>query len=154
MNYVESLRKEVGNRPLILVGAVTILLNNQNQVLLQKRKTTSHGKYGLPGGLMELGESTEDTARREVFEETGLTVGDLHLVDIFSGPGNYLKISNGDECHFVTALYSTNEFEGTFVMDETESLEFGFFDLTDLPEHIVGSHRKMIQTYLTKQESG
>lgn len=68
MNYVKDLRELVGNRPLILPGAVAIILNDQNEVLLQHR---IDGGWGLPGGLMELGESLEETARREVKEETG-----------------------------------------------------------------------------------
>ena len=82
MGYVKELRKLVGNRPLILPGAVVIILNEQNEMLLQHR---SDGGWGLPGGIMELGESMEETARREVQEETGLVVGELELMGIFSG---------------------------------------------------------------------
>lgn len=81
MDYVKELRKLVGTRPLILPGSVVIMLNNDNQILLQHRHD---GGWGVPGGLMELGESLEDTARREVKEETGLTVGSLKLLDVFS----------------------------------------------------------------------
>ncbi|HCQ90626.1 MAG TPA: DNA mismatch repair protein MutT, partial [Clostridium sp.] len=95
MNYVEELRSIVGHRPLILVGAVVIIIDNRNRILLQKRKTTSYGMWGIPGGLMELGESTEDTARREVLEETGLTVGKVKLIDVFSGPESLVKVPNG-----------------------------------------------------------
>lgn len=59
-NYVSELRKLVGHRPLILVGATTIIINDENKILLQKRKTTAYGRWGLPGGLMELGESIEE----------------------------------------------------------------------------------------------
>lgn len=52
MGYVEDLRKIVGHRPLILVGVVTIIINEQKKILLQKRKATSYGMLGLPGGLM------------------------------------------------------------------------------------------------------
>lgn len=148
MSYVEDLRKIVGHRPLILVGAVTIIINNKKRILLQKRKATSFGMWGLPGGLMELGESTEDTARREVFEETGLTIGNLNLIDVFSGPGNFLKVQNGDEFYSVTVAYYTNEVNGNLVIDESESLGFSFFDINQLPDNIVKSHRKMINRFL------
>lgn len=148
MSYVEDLRKIVGHRPLILVGAVTIIINNKKRILLQKRKATSFGMWGLPGGLMELGESTEDTARREVLEETGLTIGNLNLIDVFSGPGNFLKVQNGDEFYSVTVAYYTNEVNGNLVIDESESLGFSFFDINQLPDNIVKSHRKMINKFL------
>lgn len=148
MNYVEDLREIVGHRPLILVGAVTVIADNNNRILLQKRKTTSYGMWGLPGGLMELGESTEDTARREVYEETGLTIGKLHLIDILSGPDNYIKIPNGDEFYAVTVAYYTYDTEGELLIDESESLELKYLDLDDLPENMVKSHRTIINKFL------
>lgn len=148
MNYVEDLRKLVGHRPLILVGAVTIILNDKNKILLQKRKSTSYGMWGLPGGLMELGESTEDTARREVLEETGLIVGKLNLIDVFSGADNFVKVPNGDEFYSVTVAYYTNEAIGNIVVDQSESLGLSFVNINKLPENIVKSHKKMINKFL------
>jgi len=153
MGYVEELRKIVGHRPLILVGAVTIIIDDENRILLQKRKTTSYGMWGIPGGLMELGESAEDTAKREVFEETGLTVGKLNLIDIFSGEGSYIKVPNGDEFYAVTVAYYTNDFSGEFNMDESESLDFSFVSIEELPENIVKSHKKIIERFLSTYNS-
>lgn len=147
MNYVEGLREIVGHRPLILVGSVTVVLDDKKRLLLQQRKTP-YGVWGLPGGLMELGESTEDTARREVKEETGLTIGKLNLVDIFSGKDNYLKVANGDEFYAVTALYYTDEVYGEMIIDEKESLGYEFFEMDKLPENIVKSHRRMLNRFL------
>ena len=44
---------------------------------------------------MDLGESLEETASREVLEETGLFVSNLELLHVFSGPDYYFKIDNG-----------------------------------------------------------
>ena len=102
MEYYKYLRQYIGHQPIILPGAVVILLNEYNEVLLQKR---NDGGYGLPGGLMEMGESLEETAKREVLEETGLEVDELELLGVFSGADYYLKMNNGDELYSVTAVY-------------------------------------------------
>lgn len=153
MNYVDDLRKIVGHRPLILVGAVTVIMDNEQRILLQKRKSTSYGMWGLPGGLMELGESTEDTARREVLEETGLTIGKLNLIDVFSGPDNFLIVPNGDEFYSVTVAYYTYDMDGDIKIDESESLELKFVYISNLPDNIVKSHRRVINRFIEIHDS-
>jgi 8-oxo-dGTP pyrophosphatase MutT (NUDIX family) len=152
MNYVKGLRKLVGTRPLILPGAVVMILNDHHELLLQHR---TDGGWGLPGGLMELGESLEETARREVKEETGLEVGELDLVNIFSGAEYYFKVSNGDELYSVTAVYATKDVRGKMEVDETESVEIQFFKLDELPDGLTDEYRSYITPYIDqlKKES-
>lgn len=56
-------------------------------VLIQRRNEPFKGAYALPGGFVDIGETVEAACRRETLEETGLTVGDLQLVGIYSDPG-------------------------------------------------------------------
>lgn len=149
MGYVEELRAIVGHRPLILVGAVVVIVDQSGRLLLEERKYPKN-KWGLAGGLMELGESTEDVARREVFEETGLTVNTLHLINVYSGPNHFAVAENGDEFYTVTAAYFTNDYHGELAVDEKESISFQFFNPDELPENMVGSHRVAIDDYLAK----
>lgn len=149
MGYVEELRELVGHRPLILVGSLVIIKNKQNEILLQQRKHP-HGYWGLPGGLMELGESTEETARREVKEETGLELGELKMIDVISGAENFVKAENGDEFYMVTVVYETEEFSGSITFDTSESLDFQFFKVNQLPYEMVKSHRRIVTKYLQK----
>ena len=53
MGYVEELRKIVGHRPLILVGAVVLVINEHGYVLLQQR-TEPYGKWGCQAGSWSL----------------------------------------------------------------------------------------------------
>lgn len=151
MGYVEDLRKIVGNRPLILVGSVVLIMNENGQLLLQHR---AEGTWGLPGGLTELGESLEDTARREVKEETGLSIGELKLLDNFSGPEHYLKLNNGDELYSVTAVYLSRDVEGKLKADGVESRDVQFFDLDDLPIGLTKEYRGYIKPFLEDIEQG
>ncbi len=148
MNYVKELRELVGHRPLILPGAVVIILNTQNEVLLQHR---TDGGWGLPGGLMELGESLEETARREVKEETGLIVGELELLGVFSGKDYFLKVANGDELYSVTAVYVTRDIQGDIEADLTESFDVRYFQLKELPEGLTPSYRRYMEPYFKKE---
>ena len=90
MGYIEELREIVGSRPLNLAGVAVAVLNDQEQILLQQRR---NGMWGVPGGVVELGESTEEAGRREVLEETGIEIGTLQLVSVFSGKEFFVTIS-------------------------------------------------------------
>jgi 8-oxo-dGTP pyrophosphatase MutT (NUDIX family) len=147
MGYVEELRKIVGHRPLILVGSVVLVLNKDGEVLLQQRQEP-HGKWGLLGGLMELRESPEETACREVYEEAGIHVKNLQLINVFSGAKHFVKLANGDEFQAVTTAYYTHDYEGELTVNKEEAMQLKFFPITELPEYIVGSHKRMIEVYI------
>ncbi|SDM79925.1 NUDIX hydrolase [Sediminibacillus halophilus] len=147
MEYYKYLRQYIGHSPLILPGAVVLILNQQNQVLLQKRHD---GQWGLPGGLMDLGESLEEVAKREVFEETGLVVEKLELIDVFSGSEYYLKVPNGDELYSVTAVYYTRDVKGEMKIDYSESQALHYFSLDGLPKELSDEYRGYIERYIEK----
>jgi 8-oxo-dGTP pyrophosphatase MutT (NUDIX family) len=152
MGYIEELRKLVGTRPVILPGAVVIILDERQNVLLQQRRFPS-GKWGLPGGLMELKESTEETARREVKEETNLQLGELHLLNVYSGKDQYIKAENGDEFYVVATVYFTYDFNGEMKAEQSESIKLEFHPLENLPSNMVKSHKEMVEDYRRKHGS-
>lgn len=150
MGYVEEdLRAIVGQRPLIFVGAVTIIVDDMEQILLQRRRHP-YGVWGLPGSLMELGESVEDTARREVLEETGLTIEALELIGVLLGRENFVQVPNGDQFYVVTIAYTTRQFRGTLKVNDGESLGLEFINLSTFQGEIVKSHRKILDMYLDR----
>jgi 8-oxo-dGTP diphosphatase len=74
------IQREFPDAPIVGVGAVVV---DQGRVLLvQRGREPSKGKWSLPGGMLELGESLEDGVRREVAEETGLEVKAIELVEL------------------------------------------------------------------------
>jgi len=74
------MRRLYPKQPLVGVGAVVVC---SNKILLEKRKNDpGKGKWSIPGGIVELGEETEQTAVREVKEETNLTVEKPELIDV------------------------------------------------------------------------
>ncbi|WP_419095828.1 NUDIX domain-containing protein [Halalkalibacter suaedae] len=81
MGYIDELRKLIGNRPIISVGATILVVNAEKKILFQHRSDTLD--WGLPGGSMELGETLEEVASRELKEETGLTANRFELLGVF-----------------------------------------------------------------------
>ncbi|WP_430510835.1 NUDIX hydrolase [Gottfriedia solisilvae] len=134
MNYIMDLRKVVGSRPLIMTGANVILLDSKKRLLLQLRK--DNNSWGLPGGALEMGETLEEAAKRELKEETGLVAMSLKLFNIFSGEEFYYKYPHGDEVYNVIATYICTEYQGVMEIEETEVQDLRFFDFNDLPSNI------------------
>jgi len=148
MNYVSSIREKIGHDLLILTGANVIILDDNNRVLLQKRKS---GSWGLLGGLLEIGETLEDTAIREVYEESNLKISDLHLVNVFSGPKYHFKLDNADEIYVITSVYYTREFKGELIADNNESLELQFFKMHELPD-LEEEYRDYIDYFINSEQ--
>lgn len=130
MDYIRYLRQMVGTKPVIMVGADIILFDETGKLLMQRR--ADGGSWGLIGGYMELGETPEASARREVFEETGLSVGTLELFDVFSTDGLWTYPS-GDRVQIITVMFLTEGVTGDLKPD-AEGLELHYFALEALPE--------------------
>ncbi|MED1613252.1 NUDIX hydrolase [Bacillus paranthracis] len=146
MGYIEELRKVVGSRPLNLAGVAVAVFNEQGQILLQQRR---NGIWGVPGGFVELDESTEEAGRREVFEETGIEIGTLQLISVFSGKEFFVKLPNGDEFYPITIAYLCKDIKGGLLKaDGIESLSVQFFDFDKLPENISPFIKKLIEQKL------
>ena len=127
MGYIEELRKVFESRPLNLTGVAVAVFNEQGQILLQQRR---NGIWGVPGGFVELGESTEEAGRREVFEETGIEIGTLQLISVFSGKEFFVKLPNGDEFYPITIAYLCKDIKGGLLKaDGIESLSVQFLIL-------------------------
>ena len=100
---------------------------------------------------MELGETLENTARRETFEETGLEVGEMTLFDVFSGSELYYRYPSGDEVYNVTVVYLTHDTRGRIKLNDGEHTGYQYFELSNLPEQISPPIkpiiRKLIETF-------
>lgn len=142
-NYIKQLREKVGHQKVILNFAVGIVFNTRGEILLQKRGDSL--KWGLPGGAVELDESFDEAAQREVFEETGLKVKVEKILGIYSGK-KYQEIrKNGDECQPVVVAFYTKVNGGELKLtDNDETLSLEYFSENELPEIHNKQHEDMI----------
>jgi 8-oxo-dGTP diphosphatase len=69
--------REYPARPIVGIGIV--VLKGDTVLLVRRGKPPNAGTWTLPGGAQELGETAQEAARRELLEETGVSVGDLAL---------------------------------------------------------------------------
>lgn len=142
MGYIMDLRREVGTKPLIIVGASVLIFNENNELLLQLRK--DNACWGLIGGSMELGETLEEVAIREMYEESGLIPTDLELLNIFSGQEFYYQYPHGDEVFNVIAAFECRSFSGELKYDEEEATAIAFFPLNQLPKKLSPPDQQVI----------
>ena len=146
MNYIQNIRKKVGKDKIILNFTCGIL-SQSGKILLQKR--ADKGTWGLPGGALELGESTLEALVREFYEETGVEVRVEKLLNVYTKYSD--SYPNGDEAQVLTILYlvssETSISINFFTSDET--LELGFFDHSDIQNIAIVNqqHQDMINDF-------
>jgi len=106
---VTNLKREYPSQPIVGVGAVIL---QEGKILLAKRGSEpGKGKWSIPGGLVELGETVAKAVVREVKEETNLDVEVLRLIDAVD---NIIRDPNRKlQYHFVILDYFTKLKGGT-----------------------------------------
>ena len=146
-DYVKEMRKIIGHDPLMTVGIGVMIENAAGELLLQKR--TDDGTWGTLGGGMNLGETIVETAKREVFEESGLVVDDLELFGIYSGEHCVITYPNDDVVFGVIIMFTTRTYSGTLLADPEESAELRFFARDVLPNNLNRTSAKWIEQWKT-----
>ncbi|MDI3485897.1 MAG: 8-oxo-dGTP diphosphatase [Methanolobus sp.] len=112
------------NTPKLTVDAVIIF--NGKIVLIQRKNPPYKEKFALPGGFVEIGETTEEAVVREVLEETGLTIEIVKLLGVYSEP------SRDPRGHTVSVVYLARG-EGEPRAD-SDAKAVQLFDLSDIPQ--------------------
>jgi 8-oxo-dGTP diphosphatase len=102
------------------------------------------GTWTMPGGKLEFGETFEKGARREVLEETGITINKMKVICV-----NQDII---ETAHFITiGLFSDTFLGNPKVMEPDEITKWGWFDLDDLPLPIYFPSAKVLENYKQKK---
>jgi 8-oxo-dGTP diphosphatase len=110
-------------RPSYRVVAGAIILNEQGQILLCRHTYCRQNPWGMPGGDIKFAEPPEMAVRRELREETGLSVQATRLV----------LVENSKNIHQVGLTYHCTGLSGTFIPSEEVSA-IQYFDPEALPD--------------------
>ena len=130
-SYIMDLRKVVGHRPLLQVGASVIVEDDKGRILLQLR--SDNNCWGYAGGSVELDEEVEEAAKRELFEETGLIANKLSLFGVFSGKDTHYIYPNGDEVSNIDIVYICKDYSGELRCQKGEVNDLVFFEKDNIP---------------------
>jgi 8-oxo-dGTP diphosphatase len=127
------------DRPWISTDCV--VFDERGRVLLIRRKNDPfRGQYAFPGGFIEVGETAEDCALRELKEETGIEAGNLRLIGVYSDP------NRDPRHHSITVAYLVSVHGQTPVAgDDAAAAEF-VDDATK--EHLAFDHDKILRDAL------
>lgn len=135
-----------GTPVVVQTGASVIVINPAGEILMQQRQ--DDGTWSYPGGRVEIDETVEDAARREVLEESGLTVGKLELLGVFSGKELNHVYPNGNEVCGIDIVYVSRDYTGSLHCTDGESLRLGFYPPDHLPHPISPMNAKQIAAYV------
>jgi len=138
-----SVNRRYPSRPLVGTGAV---VHRGNRILLVKRRNPpNQGRWALPGGLVELGETTQDAVVREILEETGLKVKIEGLLDVQTDV--HVDGSSKLEYHYVLVDYLARPVSGRLKLNPESSDARWFTASQTRPLNMSDGTRNVIGTF-------
>lgn len=153
-SYVGRLRRRVGHELILVPGAQVVLVRDDGRILVQRR--TDSGRWEIPAGAAEPGQSFRDVAVAEVAEETGirLPVEDLVPFASFSDPvGHLLTYPNGDQVHaFALCFWARVGAEEPSAT--SEATDHRWVRPEDLPEPTHAPTARVVSLYLEHLATG
>ena len=135
--YMAEMRKLVGHRTVMQCAASIICVDKEGRMLLGRR--SDNHKWGYAGGACEIDERAEDCAKRELFEEMGLTAEELVFFCVNSGP----------EAHYI--VYLCRKWSGVPRAQDREMEELRFFSLGEIDlSEISPPIRSVVEAFTAK----
>jgi 8-oxo-dGTP diphosphatase len=135
-------------RPEIGVGVV--VWRGDEFLLIRRGKPPRYGQWSIPGGRQELGETTRETAVREIEEETNVEIELVGLVDVYDA----IRVDTNGEIasHFTLIDYTAHWVSGEAIAGD-DAIGVGWFRLDDLAslnlwketEHVIRASRALLE---------
>ena len=123
-DYVRGLRERVGNDLLFMPSTHCLIRDGDGRLLLVRHV---EGRWMLPGGAVEPGETPADAARRECWEEASVLVEPERIVGVYGGPGYSVVYRNGDRAMWVVTIFEARLLDGEPRPGDDETIDAGWF---------------------------
>jgi ADP-ribose pyrophosphatase YjhB (NUDIX family) len=129
--------ERIGRLGMVQFGCSALVLDAEERVLLTRR--TDNGRWCLPGGRLDPGESAEECCVREVLEETGLHVELVRLIGLYSSPHRLVEYADGNRRQIVAAHFLVCVVGGELQLSD-ETTEYGYFGRGEIAAMDVMEH--------------
>jgi len=122
--------ERIGRQGVLRPGASALIFDEARQKILLTRRT-DNGRWCLPGGGMDPGESAAEACAREVLEETGLEVRVTKLVGIYTDPDLLVEYPDGNRVQPVAFSFEVEITGGELGLSD-ETTEFGWYTVAEI----------------------
>ncbi len=136
-------------RPAVTADCIVFAKDKEQTrvLLIQRGNEPFKGCWAFPGGFMDMGETTEETAIRELKEETGLSVKQVIQL------GAYSKIDRDPRGRTITVAYMAELQYPTPVKGNDDAAKAQWFDIKDLPK-LAFDHAEIMKDAIKRYENG
>jgi ADP-ribose pyrophosphatase YjhB (NUDIX family) len=140
----------IGRTARLMPGCAAVIWDETHERILLTRRT-DNGRWCLPGGAMEAGESAAECCTREVWEETGLTVEIGRLIGVYSTPHRINEYADGNRMQLLALSFVAVPLSGTLSLSN-ETTEVGYFTPAEIAAlDLIDSHRERVDDALAGQ---
>ena len=122
--------ERVGKQGRIAVGCSAAVRDPTGKMILLVRRV-DNGRWDVPGGYMDPGESVTEACAREVLEETGVQVRVGQLIAVYNSPNLLLEYPDGNRLQLVILHFAAERIGGALKISE-ETSEVGYFSRADI----------------------
>lgn len=149
-DYFKNLRAKIGHDEILMPGVNGVLYDETgDKILLQKRADTN--MWGLPGGMMNLGETAPQSLVREFLEETGLEVRVTKLLAVHSD--FHITWASGDQAQPIGITFLVEKVGGKLDIHDEETLDLAYVPLYPVPKMFNSQHQDTIDQLAAGTES-
>lgn len=135
----------------LLTISCGVIIEKENKILLQR--PAGETNWCLPGGLMKIGEKYEEAAKRNVLEQTALTIESMQLFGMQSGRDCFVTYKNGDKGFNLQVIFRSTEYSGKVRIKDAANREHRFYPKTNLPKNLNPQQKAFIIDWRDNKET-